>query len=100
MSIVYIYLQPILTQARNMLVTNNDLLMPAKRGAYAVGAFNINNLESLLAIVEAAVEKKSPAIIAVSPSSIKYAGLIYLAEIVKTAAKSAPVPLSLHLDHG
>jgi fructose-bisphosphate aldolase class II len=83
-----------------MLVTNKDLLVPAKRGGYAVGAFNINNLESLQAIVEAAAEEKSPAIVAVSPSSIQYAGLVYLAEIVKTAAKSAPVPLSLHLDHG
>jgi fructose-bisphosphate aldolase class II len=68
--------------------------------AYAVGAFNINNLESLLAITEAAVEEKSPVIVAVSPSSIRYAGLAYLEKMVKTAAESAPVPLSLHLDHG
>jgi fructose-bisphosphate aldolase class II len=83
-----------------MLVTNKDLLIDARRRGYAVGAFNINNLETLLAVVEAANEEKSPVIVAVTPSAIKYAGLPYLSEIVKTAAKSSPVPMSLHLDHG
>jgi len=83
-----------------MLVTNRDLLVPARRKVYAVGAFNINNLESLLAVAEAAVEEKSPVIVAVTPSAIKYAGLPYLAKIVKTAAESAQVPMALHLDHG
>jgi fructose-bisphosphate aldolase class II len=53
-----------------------------------------------LAVHEAAVEEKSPAIVAVTPSAIKYAGLPYLSKIVRTAAESAPVPMSLHLDHG
>ena len=83
-----------------MLVTNRDLLLPARQKAYAVGAFNINNLESLLAVAEAAVEEKSPVIVAVTPSAIKYAGLSYLAKIAKTAAETASVPISLHLDHG
>ncbi len=83
-----------------MLVTNRDLLFPAMREAYAVGAFNISNLESLLAVAEAAIQEKSPVIVAVTPSSIKYAGLAYIEKIVKTAAESAPVPMSLHLDHG
>jgi fructose-bisphosphate aldolase class II len=83
-----------------MLVTNKDLLLPAKRGAYAVGAFNIQNLESLSAVVEAAVEEKSPVIVAVTPSAIKYGGLAYLSKIAKTAAESVSVPMSLHLDHG
>ena len=83
-----------------MLASNKDLLLPARQKAYAVGAFNINNLESLLAVAEAAVEEKSPVIVAVTPSAIKYAGLAYLAKIVKTAAEIAPVPMSLHLDHG
>ncbi|MEM3726185.1 MAG: class II fructose-1,6-bisphosphate aldolase [Candidatus Bathyarchaeia archaeon] len=83
-----------------MLVTNRDLLLPAKRGAYAVGAFNIQNLESLLAVSEAAAEEKSPVIVAVTPSAIKYAGLAYLTKIVRTAAENTPVPMSLHLDHG
>jgi fructose-bisphosphate aldolase class II len=83
-----------------MLVTNRELLLPAKRGAYAIGAFNIQNLESLLAVVEAAVEEKSPVIVAVTPSAIKYGGLAYLSKIVRTAAESFSVPMSLHLDHG
>ena len=83
-----------------MLVTNRDLLFPAMREAYAVGAFNISNLESLSAVVEAAVEEKSPVIVAVTPSSVRYAGLAYIEKIVKTAAESASVPVSLHLDHG
>jgi len=83
-----------------MLVTNKDLLVPARRKGYAVGAFNVNNLETVLAVAEAATEEKSPAIIAVTPSAIKYAGLPYLSKIVKTAAESSSVPMSLHLDHG
>jgi len=83
-----------------MLVTNRDLLLAAQRNAYAVGAFNIQNLESLLAVVEAAVEEKSPVIVAVTPSAIKYGGIKYLAGLVKTAASDSPVPMSLHLDHG
>jgi fructose-bisphosphate aldolase class II len=83
-----------------MLVTNKELLQRAKREAYAVGAFNIQNLESLLAVVEAAEEERSPVIVAVTPGAIKYAGLNYLAGLVKTAAEASPVPMSLHLDHG
>ncbi len=83
-----------------MLVTNMDLLVPARRKAYAVGAFNVNNLEAVLAVYEAAVEERSPAIIAATPSAIKYAGLSYISKIARTAAESASVPMSLHLDHG
>ena len=83
-----------------MLVTNRDLLIPAMKRSYAVGAFNISNLDNLAAVTQAAVEESSPAIIAVTPSSIEYAGLAYLEKIVKTAAESAAVPMSLHLDHG
>jgi fructose-bisphosphate aldolase class II len=83
-----------------VLVTNKDLLVPARQRAYAVGAFNINNLETLLAVSEAAVEEKSPAIVAVTPSAIKYAGLPYVSKIARTAAELCAVPMSLHLDHG
>ncbi len=83
-----------------MLVTNKKLLSAAKAEGYAVGAFNIQNLETLLAVVEASTEERSPVIVAVTPSTIKYAGLEYLAGMVKTAAESALVPMSLHLDHG
>jgi fructose-bisphosphate aldolase class II len=83
-----------------MLVTNRDLMVPARRNAYAVGAFNVNNLEAVLAVAETAAEEKSPAIVAVTPSAIKYAGLPYISRIVRTAAETTPVPMSLHLDHG
>lgn len=83
-----------------MLVTNKELLVPARKDRYAVGAYNINNLETVLAVAEAAAEEKSPAIIAVTPSAIKYAGLPYLSEIVKIATKAFSAPMSLHLDHG
>jgi len=84
----------------NMLVTNKEIMSVAVAKKYAVGAFNINNLETLQAIVEAATEEKSPVIVAVTPSAIKYAGLEYLATMVKVAAKTVPQPMSLHLDHG
>jgi len=83
-----------------MLVTNKEILSTAMAKGYAVGAFNINNLETLLAIVEASVEEKSPLIVAVTPSAIKYAGIEYLVTMVKAAEKTAPVPMALHLDHG
>lgn len=83
-----------------MLVTNKEIMSAAVAKNYAVGAFNINNLETLLAITEAAVEEKSPAIVAVTPSAIKYAGMEYLTTIVKAASRATPQPLSLHLDHG
>jgi fructose-bisphosphate aldolase class II len=83
-----------------VLLTNRDLLVPARKKGYAVGAFNINNLEGLLAVTEAATEEKSPSIIAVTPSAIKYGGLPHLSNMVKTAAEICPMPLSLHLDHG
>ena len=54
----------------------------------------------MLAVAEAATEEKSPAIVALTPSAIKYGGLAYLSKIVKTASEAAPVPMSLHLDHG
>jgi fructose-bisphosphate aldolase class II len=83
-----------------VLVTNKDLMVPARKNGYAIGAFNVQNLESMSAIVEAATEEKSPAILAITPSVIKYANLAYIANLVKTAAQLAPVPLTMHLDHG
>jgi fructose-bisphosphate aldolase class II len=83
-----------------MLSSNKELLTSATAGKYAVGAFNIQNLESLQAVTAVAEEEDSPVIVAVTPSSIKYAGLIYLANIVKTAANPVSVPMSMHLDHG
>lgn len=83
-----------------MLVTNKELLDAAKAGAYAVGAFNINNMEFVQAITGAAAEMRSPAILAVSEGAIKYAGLEYIVELVRLAARTHDIPVSLHLDHG
>ena len=83
-----------------MLVTSRELLNAARAKGYAVGAFNINNLESLLAITEASGAESSPVIVAATPSAIMYAGLEYLAAMVKIAEKSVSVPMALHLDHG
>lgn len=83
-----------------MLVTNREVMSAAEAENYGIGAFNISNLEGLQAVIEASDEEKSPAIIGVTPSAIKYGGLEYLAGIVKIGAAYASQPLSLHLDHG
>jgi fructose-bisphosphate aldolase class II len=82
------------------LSTNRELLNAAKRGGYAVGAFNMNNLEILQAIVSAGEVEKSPAIVAVSEGAIKYAGMPYIVSMVRTASEQTFIHLSLHLDHG
>jgi len=82
------------------LTTNKELLTLARKGGYAVGAFNTNNLEILQAIVSAGEAERSPAIIAVSEGAIQYAGMPYLISMVRTAAAQTSTPISLHLDHG
>ncbi|HOO56336.1 MAG TPA: class II fructose-bisphosphate aldolase family protein [bacterium] len=82
------------------LKTNRELLTHAKENGYAVGAFNVNNLEQVLAVIEAAEEEKAPAIIAVSEGALKYAGDAFFFEAVPRMAREASVPLSVHLDHG
>lgn len=81
-------------------VTLKEALDKAKAGKYAVGAFNINNMEIAKAILAAAKEEKSPVILAVSPSAIKYAGIEYIHQIARVGADEAKVPVVLHLDHG
>ncbi|MCX7714909.1 MAG: class II fructose-1,6-bisphosphate aldolase [Clostridia bacterium] len=83
-----------------MLVTNKQILDAADKGGYAVGAFNVNNMEILQAVIAAAEEERSPVIIQTSEGAIKYAGADYLSALVHLAAQKASVPVSLHLDHG
>ena len=83
-----------------MLTTNKELMKAARAGGYAVGAFNINNMEFLEAIAKAGEELASPAILAVSEGAIKYAGLKMLVAMVRLASEEHKVRLSLHLDHG
>jgi fructose-bisphosphate aldolase, class II len=85
---------------KTLLVTNKDLMVPARKKGYAIPALNVQNLESLTAVAEAAAEEKSPVILAITPSVIKYAGLPFIVGMAKTAAQLAPVPISIHLDHG
>ena len=82
------------------LVTNRELLQKGFREGYAVGAFNINNMEFLRAVATAAAEERSPVIIAISEGAIKYAGFEVLVSMVRTVASMTPAPMSLHLDHG
>lgn len=83
-----------------MLVSGKELFQEAKKGGYAVGAFNLNNMEILQAIIEAAEEENSPVFIQASQGGIKYAGIEYIAGMAKVAAEKAKVPIALNLDHG
>lgn len=83
----------------NMIVTLASVLKKAQAHGYAVGAFNVNNLETAQAIVTAAVQLRAPVIMQTSEGAVEYAGMEYLSAIIHIAAK-APVPVVLHLDHG
>jgi fructose-bisphosphate aldolase class II len=83
-----------------MLTTLKEVLAKANKGNYAVGAFNINNLEILQAIVNAAKKLKSPVILQTSEGSIAYAGMNYLKCLAVQAAREHGIPIVLHLDHG
>lgn len=82
-----------------MLVTGNDILVPARAGKYAVGAFNTNNMEITQAIIHTAERLRSPVLVQMSEGAIKYGGQD-LANIVIDLATRATVPVALHLDHG
>lgn len=82
------------------LATLRDVCAPAEAGKYAVGAFGVQNLETVQAVVEAAIAERSPAILIISSGALKYAGLQTLTAIVKTLAEAAPVDIVAHLDHG
>lgn len=82
-----------------MLRTLKTVLADAQRRRYAVGAFNINNLEAVRAVIDTAVAERSPVIIQTSEGAVEYAGMDYLLAIMQVAAE-APVPVVVHLDHG
>lgn len=81
------------------ILSTKNILEDATKGGYAVPAFNIHNMETIHAIVEAANEMNSPLIIAATPGTVSYAGPQYLINMVKAAAKNSHVPIALHLDH-
>lgn len=82
------------------LVTSKVMLAEARKGGYAVGAFNAENMEMVKAIIQAAEELKAPVMIQTTPSTIKYGTLDTYAAIVAAEAAKATVPVCLHLDHG
>lgn len=82
------------------LVSMNEFLPKAKAGKFAVGQFNMNNLEFAQAITDAAIEEKSPFIFGVSEGALKYMGMEYTVAIAQAAAKKSGLPIALHLDHG
>jgi len=82
------------------LVPMTAFLEDAKKNKYAVGQFNLNNLEFTQAITEAAKAEKSPVIFGVSEGAMKYMGIEYTVAMAKAAADSAGIPIALHLDHG
>lgn len=82
------------------LVGSQDLFKKAYGGGYAIGGFNVNNMEILQAIVDAAQEVQSPLILQVSAGARKYARHEYLVKLVEAAVQTTTVPIVLHLDHG
>lgn len=82
------------------LVPMTEFLPQAKRERFAVGQFNINNLEFTQAITEAGQEEQSPLIFGVSEGAMRYIGLDYVIAIARTAADNSGLPIALHLDHG
>lgn len=82
------------------LVTSTEMFKKAYQGGYAVGAFNVNNMEIIQGIVEAAKEEKAPLILQVSAGARKYARPVYLKKLVEAAVEDTGLSVVLHLDHG
>lgn len=83
-----------------MLTDPRPLLAKALRGKYAIGAFNVNNLELLRGIIRGAEAARAPVILQTSEGAIEYAGMEMLVAMIRTAAEHTKVPVILHLDHG
>ena len=82
------------------LVTTKEMFEKAYKGGYAIGAFNVNNMEIIQGITEAAMLEKSPLILQVSAGARKYAKHGYLVKLVEAAIEDTGLPIALHLDHG
>ena len=84
-----------------MLVTTKEMFEKSMREGFAIGAFNVNNMEIVQAIMDAAAEEHAPVIMQASSSAIKYARINYLMKMVKAAEEEHPeIPFAIHLDHG
>lgn len=82
------------------LVTTTEMFKKAYDGGYAIGAFNVNNMEIVQGITEAAAELNAPLILQVSKGARKYANHTYLMKLVEAAIIETGLPIALHLDHG
>lgn len=82
------------------LVTSENMLLDAQKGGYAVGAFNVENMEMVKAVIAAAEELNAPVMLQTTPSTVKYGTLETFTAIITAEAKKATVPVALHLDHG
>ncbi|MBQ4312915.1 MAG: class II fructose-bisphosphate aldolase, partial [Clostridia bacterium] len=83
------------------LVNSTEMFKKAYEGGYAVGAFNVNNMEIVQGIVDACKEQNAPVILQCSAGARKYAKHVYLKKLVEAAVEDAPeIPVVLHLDHG
>jgi fructose-bisphosphate aldolase class II len=81
-------------------VTVKELMADAEANKYAVGAFNLNNMEIMQAVIQAGEEERSPVILQASQGGIKYAGISYIVAMARAAAEKATIPVALNLDHG
>lgn len=82
------------------LVTSKEMFKKAYAGGYAIGAFNVNNMEIIQGITEAAKEESAPLILQVSAGARKYAKHIYLMKLIEAAIEDTGLPICVHLDHG
>lgn len=82
------------------LVTTKEMFKKAYEGGYAIGAFNVNNMELVQGIIEAGMENRAPLILQVSAGARKYAKHNYLVHLVQAAVEESDIPIALHLDHG
>ena len=82
------------------LVTTKDMFSKAYEGGYAIGAFNVNNMEIIQGITAAASELRAPLILQVSKGARSYASHVYLMKLVEAAVEETGLPIALHLDHG
>lgn len=82
------------------LTHTKDLFAKALKGKYALGAFNVNNMELLQAIVEACEEEKAPVMLQISKGARSYANSVYLKKLIEAAVSLSTIPIAVHLDHG
>ena len=82
------------------LVTTKEMFEKSMKEHFAIGAFNVNNMEFIQAIVDAASEENSPVILQASSSAIKYARINYLMKMIEAAVEETNIPIAIHLDHG